>query len=73
MQDNWWAKESIIDCLISYHSIVLHIMMMHDLFLDFSIVLHKVGLDSCEDLFSLFGHVKNKHNYEGGNGHKFCT
>jgi hypothetical protein len=59
--------------LIFYHSTILHIMIMHNLFLNFSSVLHKVGLDFCEDLFSLFRHVKNKHNYEGCNGHKICT
>lgn len=73
MQDNWLTKESIIDYLISCHSTILHIMMMHDLFLNFPIALHKVGLECCEDLFSFFGHVKKKHNYEGGNGHQFCT
>jgi len=61
---NLHLKESIIDCLISCHSAILHIMMMRDLFPNLPIVLHKVGSNCCEDFFSFLGqHVKNKHNF----------
>ncbi len=64
MQDNWLTKESIIDCLISCHSTISHIMMMQKLFPNSPIALHKICLDCCEDFFSLLGqHVKNKHNF----------
>ncbi len=33
LQNNWLTKESIIDCLISCHSLVLHSMMMRIYFL----------------------------------------
>jgi len=60
-------KESIIDCLISCHLAILHIMMMQDLFPNLLIVLHKVGSNCCEDFFSFFGqHVENKHNFCNG-------
>ncbi len=39
-------------------------MMMRDLFPNLPIVLHKVGLDCCEKVFSFLGqHVKNKHTF----------
>ncbi len=61
---NLHLKKSIIDCLISCHLVVLHIMMMQVLFPNLPIVLHKVGLDYCEDFFSfLRQHVKKKHNF----------
>ncbi len=64
LQDNWLTKESIIDCLISCHSTILHIMVMQDLFSNLPIALHKVGSNCCEDFFSfLRQHVKNKHNF----------
>jgi hypothetical protein len=64
LQDNWLTKESIINCFISYHLAILHIMMMRDLFPNLPIALHKVGLDCCENFFSLLKqHVKNKHNF----------
>jgi hypothetical protein len=60
---NLHLKESIIDCLISCHSTILHIMMQ-DLFPNLPIVLHKVGSNCYEDFFSFFGqHVENKHNF----------
>jgi len=43
---------------------ILHIMMMHDLFPNLLIALHKVSLDCCENFFFLLGQdVKNKHNF----------
>ena len=59
LKDNWLIKESIIACLISCHSLVLYIMMMHDLFPNLHVALYKVGSNCCKDVFSLFGqHVK---------------
>ena len=43
LKDNWLTKKSIIDCLISCHSIVLYIMMMCDLFPNLLVALHEVG------------------------------
>jgi len=61
---NLHLKESIINCLISCHLAILHIMMMRDLFPNLPIVLHKVGSNCCEDFFSFLGqHVKNKQNF----------
>jgi hypothetical protein len=61
---NLHLKESIVDCLISFHLAILHIMMMQDLFPNLPIVLHKIGLDYCEDFYSFLGqYVKNKHNF----------
>jgi hypothetical protein len=61
---NLHLKESIIDCLISCHSRILHIMMMQGLFPNLPIVLHKIGSNCCEIFFSFLGqHVKNKHSF----------
>ena len=64
LKDNWLTRESITDCLISCHSALLYMMMMRDLFPHLLVALHKLGLDCCQDLFSLLGqHVKNKYNF----------
>jgi hypothetical protein len=64
LQDNWLIKESIIDCLISCHSTILHIMMMWDLFPNLLIALHKFGSNCCDFFFPFFEqHMKNKDNF----------
>ena len=40
LKDNWLTRESITDCLISFHSAVLHMMIMQDLFPHLPVALH---------------------------------
>ena len=50
---NWLFRECMVDCIVSYHTSVCHIILMHDYFHELPIALEKVGSDCYEDYFLL--------------------